>query len=271
MVEEGWTYAAAAKMFMACPRTAKKWADRYRAEGTAGMTDRSSRPRSSPTKTPPPVVRRIVALRWRHRLGPVQIAGRLGLAASTVHAVLVRCRLNRLTHIDRVTGEPIRRYEHTYPGSMIHVDVTKFANIPDGGGQPEVVTDLTIECYYLRMDADTRVCGVDPWSEYVDLAAEVLGLLSDPTRIRIVLALRKADELPVNALAEIVGKKPSGVSQHLARLRMARMVTTRQEGTSVLYRLTDEHGVALVIEAVKQAEHAVANGQIPPHHHAPQR
>jgi transposase InsO family protein len=51
-----------------------------------------------------------------------------------VHAVLVRCRINRLSHIDRVTGEPIRRYEHPYPGSMLHVDVTKFGNIPDGGG-----------------------------------------------------------------------------------------------------------------------------------------
>ena len=134
VVEDGWTYTAASKMFMVAPRTAKKWAERYRAEGPAGMTDRSSRPRRSPSKTPVPVVRRIVALRWRHRLGPVQIAGRLGLAASTVHAVLVRCRINRLTHIDRVTGEPIRRYEHDYPGSLIHVDVTKFANIPDGGG-----------------------------------------------------------------------------------------------------------------------------------------
>lgn len=126
-------------------------------------------------------------------------------------------------------------------------------------------------CKNLRMDADKQMCGMDPASEYVDLAAEVLGLLSDPTRIRIVLALRQADELPVNALAELVGKKPSGVSQHLARLRMARMVTTRQEGTSVLYRLTDEHAVALVVEAIKQAEHAVANGQIPPHHHAPRQ
>jgi hypothetical protein len=51
-----------------------------------------------------------------------------------VHAVLVRCRINRLTYIDRVTGEPLHRYEHPYPGSMIHVDVTKFGNIPDGGG-----------------------------------------------------------------------------------------------------------------------------------------
>ena len=80
------------------------------------------------------VVRQIVRLRWRHRLGPVQIAGRLGMPASTVHAVLVRCRINRLSHIDRVTGEPLRRYEHDHPGSLIHVDVTKFGNIPDGGG-----------------------------------------------------------------------------------------------------------------------------------------
>ncbi len=51
-----------------------------------------------------------------------------------MHAVLVRCRVNRLSRIDRVTGEPIRRYEHPHPGSLIHVDVTKFGNIPDGGG-----------------------------------------------------------------------------------------------------------------------------------------
>ncbi len=134
VVERGWTYAAAAKMFMVAPRTAKKWADRYRAEGAAGMTDRSSRPHTSPTKTRPDVVKRIVRLRWRQRLGPVQIAGRLDMQASTVHAVLVRCRINRLSRIDRVTGEPIRRYEHPHPGSLIHVDVTKFGNIPDGGG-----------------------------------------------------------------------------------------------------------------------------------------
>jgi transposase InsO family protein len=134
VVDYGWTYAAAAKMFMVAPRTAKKWADRFRAEGAGGMADRSSRPRVSPTRTKSKVVRRIVRLRWRHRLGPVQIAGRLGVPASTVHAVLTRCRINRLSHIDRVTGEPLRRYEHAYPGSLIHVDVTKFGNIPDGGG-----------------------------------------------------------------------------------------------------------------------------------------
>ncbi len=134
VVESGWTYSAAAKMFMVSPRTAKKWADRYRTEGVAGMVDRSSRPHHSPTRTPQHVVKAIVRLRWRHRLGPVQIAGILGMPASTVHAVLVRCRVNRLWRIDRVTGEPLRRYEHDHPGSLIHVDVTKFGNIPDGGG-----------------------------------------------------------------------------------------------------------------------------------------
>jgi transposase len=134
IVENGWTYSTAAKMFMVSPRTAAKWAHRYRLEGPAGMADRSSRPHRSPTKTPEQLKRQIVRLRWRKRLGPVQIAGQLGVPASTVHAVLTRCRINRLSHIDRVTGEPIRGYEHDHPGSLIHVDVTKFGNIPDGGG-----------------------------------------------------------------------------------------------------------------------------------------
>ncbi|BAX97295.1 IS481 family transposase [Mycobacteroides stephanolepidis] len=110
VVESGWTYAAAAKMFMVAPRTAKKWADRFRVEGADGMADRSSRPHVSPNKTAPAMTRRIVNLWWRQRLGPVQIGGRLGIPASTVHAVLTRCRINRLSRIDRITGEPLRRY-----------------------------------------------------------------------------------------------------------------------------------------------------------------
>jgi transposase InsO family protein len=134
VVEDGWTCSMAAKMFMVSPRTARKWAERYRAEGPGGMSDRSSRPRRSPNKTSEQLTRQIVRLRWRKRLGPVQIAGQLGVPASTVHAVLTRCQINRLSRIDRVTGEPLRRYEHPHPGSLIHVDVTKFGNVPDGGG-----------------------------------------------------------------------------------------------------------------------------------------
>lgn len=119
------------------------------------------------------------------------------------------------------------------------------------------------------MHADNKIYAPDPCSDFVELAAEVFGLLSDATRIRIVLHLRRAGELSVNALAELVEKSPSGVSQHLARLRMARMVTTRQVGTKVLYSLTDEHPARLVSEAIKQAEHSVSNGQLPLHHEAP--
>ena len=109
IVEDGWKSSDAAKLFMVSTVAARKWAARLRAEGPAGMQDHSSRPRSCPHQTPDRVVRQIITLRWRHRLGPVQIGGQLGIAASTVHAVLVRCRINRLSHIDRVTGEPIRR------------------------------------------------------------------------------------------------------------------------------------------------------------------
>jgi transposase-like protein len=69
VVQDGWTYSMAAKMFTVSPRTAAKWANRYRAEGIAGMADRSSRPHRSPTKTPESLKRQIVRLRWRHRLG----------------------------------------------------------------------------------------------------------------------------------------------------------------------------------------------------------
>ncbi len=134
VVDHGWSVSAAARRFEVSYRTAKRWADRYAAMGEPGMQDRSSRPQHCPNRTPRPVVRSIVQLRWRHRLGPVEIGARLAVPASTVHAVLTRCRLNRLSHLDRHTGEPIRRYEHARPGAMIHVDVKKLANIPDGGG-----------------------------------------------------------------------------------------------------------------------------------------
>jgi transposase InsO family protein len=134
VVDEGWSVSAAAVFFRVSYPTAAKWARRFVELGPEGMVDRSSRPHSHPNRTPQPVVKKIVHLRIKKRLGPVQIAGRLGLPASTVHAVLVRCHLNRLTHIDVKTGEPARRYEHEKPGSLIHVDVKKLGNIPAGGG-----------------------------------------------------------------------------------------------------------------------------------------
>ncbi len=134
IIDDGWPVSQAAAQFNVSWPTANRWATRYAAMGAAGVQDRSSRPHRSPTRTPQSLVRKIGHLRWKQRLGPVTIGAQLGMPASTVHAVLVRCRLNRLRYIDKRTGEIVRRYEHDHPGSMIHVDVTKFGNIPDGGG-----------------------------------------------------------------------------------------------------------------------------------------
>jgi transposase InsO family protein len=134
IVEQEWPVARAAERFDVSWPTANRWAKRYRQLGADGMTDRSSRPHHGPRRTPAPLVRKVVHLRWKQRLGPVAIGAKLGMPASTVHVVLVRCRLNRLWHLDRVTGEPIRRYEHPYPGSLLHVDVKKLGNVPGGGG-----------------------------------------------------------------------------------------------------------------------------------------
>jgi len=129
VVDQGYPISEVAARFQVSWPTVKRWVDPYAAGES--MADRSSRPRRQPGRTPPPVVRRVLELRWRKRLGPLQLAARTGVAASTVHKILVR---NRLNYADRATGEPVRRYEHPYPGSLIHVDVKKLGNIPDGGG-----------------------------------------------------------------------------------------------------------------------------------------
>jgi hypothetical protein len=98
------------------------------------MADRPSRPHASPARTPRRTEHRIVGLRVSRRLGPARIGFRLGLAPSTVHAVLARYGCPRLAHLDGATGVPVRRYERDRPGELVHVDAGKLGNIPDGGG-----------------------------------------------------------------------------------------------------------------------------------------
>ena len=108
----------------------------------------------------------------------------------------------------------------------------------------------------------TRSGGSD---EYVELAVEIFAMLADATRVRVILALQEAGELSVNHLAELVDKSPAAVSQHLAKLRLARIVATRHEGQRVYYRLENEHASELVADAIQQAEHTL--GGVPRHHH----
>ncbi|SDR87373.1 DNA-binding transcriptional regulator, ArsR family [Brevibacterium siliguriense] len=115
------------------------------------------------------------------------------------------------------------------------------------------------------MYADTKKCTFDGESQFADLAAEVFTLLSDATRVRIILALRDGEK-SVNDLAEAVGKSPTVVSQHLAKLRWGRIVAARPEGNRAFYTLIDEHARELVAHAVFQAQHVVSGA--PAHHRA---
>lgn len=106
------------------------------------------------------------------------------------------------------------------------------------------------------MSEDPPARTLDVFGPYVDIAAEIFRMLSDPTRIRIILALREG-EMSVSHIADIVEKTPTVVSQHLAKMRLTRVVQPRRHGTTMFYSLTDEHARRLVEEAVFQAEHAV--------------
>jgi transposase InsO family protein len=130
-----------AKQLNVSRATVYKWVARFRAEGLAGLADRSSRPRSSPRQVPAELAERICALRVAEHVGARELSSLTGVAASTVGAVRRRASLPHLSELDRITGQIIRgrrhselRYEHREPGSLVHIDVKKLGKIPPGGG-----------------------------------------------------------------------------------------------------------------------------------------
>jgi transposase InsO family protein len=130
-----WTIEATAERFQVDAKTVRKWRDRYLAEGDAGLRDRSCRPHRSPNRTPDKQRARVVRIRKQRRWGAEHIAAELGMASSTVQAILRSEGLGRLDRGDRATAaEPIKRYERERPGELVHVDVKKISAIPKGGG-----------------------------------------------------------------------------------------------------------------------------------------
>ena len=141
VVDKKWPLRRAAERWNCSVNTAKRWADRYRAEGPAGMEDRSSRPADSPRRTPTRIERRVVGLRVSRRWGPARIAYRLCMAISTVYKILRRYGCPPLTWTDPATGvrtrgsrRQVNSYVHDAPGDLVHVDIKKLGRIPDGGG-----------------------------------------------------------------------------------------------------------------------------------------
>jgi transposase InsO family protein len=132
VLEEGIALTEAAEAAGVSARTAGKWVRRYRVEGEAGLLDRSSAPKHVHNATPPDRVEAIAALRHLRLTGP-EIAETLEMATSTVSAVLKRIGLGKLSRLG--PAEPVRRYERSRPGELIHIDVKKLGRIgPHGAG-----------------------------------------------------------------------------------------------------------------------------------------
>jgi transposase InsO family protein len=120
---------------------AHRWLARFDAEGLAGLYDRSSRPRSCPTRTPTEVEAMVLACRDQQRIGRDRVAEATGVPSRTVSRILARHGRLPLAVLDPVTGMVIRasrstalRYERDAAGDLVHIDVKKLGKIPDGGG-----------------------------------------------------------------------------------------------------------------------------------------
>jgi transposase InsO family protein len=179
----GRTPEAAARAAGVCARTAYKWLARFKAEGAAGLADRSSRPRRLRRPTSLDCVNEIIALR-RQRLCGKHIAKRVGVSPATVSRALRRAGLSRMRDLDPV--EPVRRYERAHPGEMIHLDIKKLGRI-DGVGH-RITGDRTGQ-------SNRRARGEGLGWEFAHVA------IDDASRIAFVQM--KPDEKAVSAVAFI--------------------------------------------------------------------
>lgn len=130
VVERGLTKAAAARSFNTTPRTVAKWVARFREGGAEALRDRSSRPLSSPSQTPPATCDAVEALR-RQRRTQAHIAAEIGLSPATVGRILARRGLSLLSALEPATPRP--RYERATPGEIIHIDIKKLGKFSRTG------------------------------------------------------------------------------------------------------------------------------------------
>jgi transposase InsO family protein len=182
----GWSLSAAAEAAGISERTARKWLARYRAEGSAGLLDRSSAPAVVANRTDEQRVEVIAALR-RLRCTGAEIAECLGMALSTVSGILTRIGMGKL---GRLGIEPAQRYERQRPGELMHIDVKKLGRIHHGAGHR--ITGKRGRYTGARTDAEGVRRKTVGW-EYVHIA------IDDATRMAYVEVL--GDEKAVTAVA----------------------------------------------------------------------
>jgi transposase InsO family protein len=162
VLEHHWGLRAASTAAGVSVRTGAKWVARFRQQGRPGLDDRSSAPRHRPRRTPPATVAAIVTLR-QQRLPAWTIAHRLGLARSTVTAILARVGLNQLARLTPVP--PVQRYERRRPGELVHVDIKPLGRIAGPGhrvtGQHHGRRHPGWEAVHVCVDDHSRVAYVE--------------------------------------------------------------------------------------------------------------
>jgi transposase InsO family protein/transposase len=125
VVDEGWTVVSAAAASGVSVRCARKWVGRYRADGLAGLCDRSSAPVCVANRTAPDRLEVIVKLRGL-RMTAAEIAETLRMPLSTVSGILTRLGIGKLGRLG--LEQPVR-YERSRPGELVHIDVKKLGKI----------------------------------------------------------------------------------------------------------------------------------------------
>jgi transposase InsO family protein len=157
-LEESWSLTEAAAAAGVSERTARKWIARFKAEGEAGLLDRSSAPRRLPRRTPAERVGAIVALR-KLRMTAAEIAEALGMALSTVSVWLKRVGLGKRSRLE--PPEPPNRYERRRPGELVHVDVKKLGRFAVAGkravGERHASRGFGWECVHVMIDDCSRL------------------------------------------------------------------------------------------------------------------
>lgn len=186
VLEEGWLVKDAAAAAEVSDKTAGKWVARYRAEGAAGLLDRSSAPSLVANRSEEHTVEAIAALRRLRFTGP-EIAEVLDRPHSTVSGILTRIGMGRL---GRLGLEPAERYERQVAGELIHIDVKKLGRIQGGSGKR--ITGYKRNPHQTRVDRDGIKRLTTGW-EYVHIA------IDDATRLAYAEVL--ADEKAITAIA----------------------------------------------------------------------
>jgi transposase InsO family protein len=161
VVEEGLTRAATARKFNVSAKTVAKWVERYGALGVEGLRDRSSRPHSLPSQTPPATRDAVERLR-RQRYTQPQIAALVGISQATVSRILKRCGLSLLSALE--PQEPRPRYERATPGELVHLDIKKLGRFNAVGRritgdkrQPRATRGVGFEFVHVAIDDHSRV------------------------------------------------------------------------------------------------------------------